>query len=141
MMTDKNNDSRTAFLPRQAWLVAVNLGLLLIVAGTALPLLRVTGPAFRYIYSAGAVAVLIGRLFAPSTSDMPLRARRLCRLEIWAGIIFCTGAFFMFYAPYRMDWLAFTLAGAVVQIYTSMAIPRALAKESDDEKTQKRGKK
>ena len=67
MMTDKNNGARTAFLPRQAWLVAVNLGLLLIVAGTALPLFRVTGPAFRYIYSAGAAAVLIGRLYAPAT--------------------------------------------------------------------------
>lgn len=140
-MTDKDNGSRTAFLPRQAWLVAVNFGLLLIVAGTALPLLHVTGPAFRYIYSAGALAVLVGRLFAPSTAGMPLRARRLCRLEIWAGIIFCVGAFFMFYTPYRMDWIAFTLAGAVVQIYASMTIPRALSKATEEETPSKKRKK
>ena len=126
--------SRSSFLPRQAWLVAVNIGLLLIVIGTAIPLLRLsgfdsTGIISRIVYSVGAAAVLIGRLFAPSTAGLPLRVRRLCRLEIWTGIIFCVGACFMFYTPERMDWLAFTLAGAVIQIYTSLMIPRAMEKE------------
>jgi len=141
------DSSRRTFLPRQAWLVTVNLGLVLIVAGTAIPLLRITGfdstgLIARILYSAGAAAVLIGRLFAPSTAGLPLRVRRLCRIEIWTGIIFCAGAFFWWYTPERMDWLAFTLAGAVIQIYTSLTIPRAMdkaqGKEASAAKTSKK---
>lgn len=118
---------QVSFMPRQAWLIAVNIGLLLIVVGTALPLFHFGGTPSKIIYSIGAAAVLAGRLFAPAVKGLPLRARRLSRLEVWVGIIFCVGAFFMWYIPERMDWLAFTMAGAAVQVYVSMALPRAAA--------------
>ncbi|MDE6100557.1 MAG: hypothetical protein K2G01_05880 [Paramuribaculum sp.] len=131
----KDTSRKAPFMPRQAWLVAVNIGLLLIVAGTALPLFHILGDPVRIIYSAGALTVLVGRLFAPSVKGVSLRIRRLCRLEVWVGIIFCAGAFFMWYMPQRMDWMAFTLAGAVVQVYVSMAVPKALASEKEAGKT------
>lgn len=118
-------------MPHQAWLIAVNIGLLFIVIGTALPLFHVSGIVPGILYAAGAATVLIGRLFAPKMKDASLRVRRLARLEIWVGIIFCAGAFFIFYSPDRMDWLAFTLAAAAVQIYVSLAMPRAQAKEKE----------
>lgn len=127
-----STNPKQPFFPTSPWLIIVNIGLLLIVVGTALPLLHIAGVWVKIIYSAGAAAVLLGRLFSPSTKHLPLRARRLCRMESWVGIIFCVGAFFMWYTPQRMDWLAFTLAGAVIQIYTSMAIPKAMADKSSD---------
>ena len=53
-----------------------------------------------------------------------MRLRRLHRLEVWTGIIFCVGAAFLFFRLETLrDWLAFTIAGAALQIYTSVAIP------------------
>lgn len=128
-------------MPRAAWLIAVNIGLLLIVVGTALPLLHVTGLVTKIIFSMGAAVVLLGRLFAPAVKGLSLRARRLSRLEIWVGIIFCAGAFFMWFTPERMDWLAFTMAGAAVQVYVSMALPKAIAAANGDKTAQKDVKK
>lgn len=128
-------------MPRQAWLIAVNIGLLLIVAATALPLFHIMGLVPRSLFTAGAALVLIGRLFAPAVKEQSLRVRRLCRLEVWVGIIFCAGAFFMWYTPERMDWLAFTLAGAAVQIYVSMALPRAIRQAAEASEGTKRAKK
>lgn len=114
----------------------VVLGMLMIVAAILIPLLTmsVQNPAFRYIYAAGALFVLIGRVFSPYRGAN-LRVKRLVRLEAWAAIFFCVGAFFLFYPPHNpvRDTLAFTLAGGVVQIYTSIMIPRARRRKSEFE--------
>lgn len=101
-------------------------GLMLVVVATALPLLRITGEWVRWIYSAGALAVLAGRFFNRPPKKAPLRVRRLFRMEVWAGLMFCVGAFFMFYTGSgRMDYMAFTLAGGMIEVYASLMIPRA----------------
>lgn len=123
---DNNKDFT---IPSSPWLWVMNLGLLLIVAGTALPLFRIDGALFRYIYSAGAVLALIGRLLAPSYKGSVIRVRRLARIEFWSCIVFCVGAFFMWYYPQRTDWLAFTLAGGALQIYSSLMTSFTLSKE------------
>lgn len=109
----------------------VTLGMLLIVAGIVIPLLTmsVQNPAFRYIYAAGALLTLIGRAFSPYRGKN-LRVKRLVRIEAWASIFFCVGAFFLFYPPHNpvRDTLAFTLAGGLIQIYTSIMIPRVQKK-------------
>ncbi len=58
-----------------------------------------------------------------------LRVRRLARIELWSCVIFCAGAFFMWYTPERLDWLAFTLAGGVLQVYSSLMSAHTLNKE------------
>lgn len=109
------------------WVAAA--GLLLVMVATALPLTGNRGDAFRFIYCAGALMVLVGRLFNPCPSDS-LRVRRLYRIEVWAGIIFCVGAFFLFYSSAgAMDWMAFTLAGGVIEAYASLMIPREVERE------------
>lgn len=123
------NDNKDFTIPSSPWLWVMNLGLLLIVAGTALPLFRLEGTMFRYIYSAGAALALVGRLLAPSYKGSGIRVRRLARIEIWSCIIFCVGAFFMWYTPERLDWLAFTLAGGVLQVYSSLMTSFTLTKE------------
>ena len=110
------------------WLVTA--GMMLIFAGMLLPLLGVDIKTMRWIFAAGALINVAGRLFSPYKGDS-LRVRRLHRIESWSGIFFCVGAFFLFYpGAGPSDWLAFTLAGGAIVIYTSIMIPRVAASEA-----------
>ena len=114
--------SNTIFL----WFVTI--GMLIIAAGTVMPLLMQEGDLFKYVYGGGAVILLIGRIFT-TYKGTNLRLKRLYRIEAWASIFFCVATFFMFYeSAGNRDWLAFTLAGGAIQIYTSIMIPRTIAK-------------
>lgn len=115
-------------------LLMITISMLLIVAGTVLPLFNTSGILFKYIYATGALLLLIGRLLTPYKGD-DLRVKRLYRIETWSAIFFCVAVFFMFYeGAGRTDWLAFTLAGGIIQIYTSIMIPRAIAKAAQKQK-------
>ena len=115
--------------------VIAPIGLLLVLAApAAVFFLRDAAwaqQAYPYVYSAGALIVFLSRIVSPKTSDF--RLKRLYRVEMWIGIIFCVGAFFLFYPGASLrDWLAFTLAGAALQVYTSLAIPARQAKISKE---------
>lgn len=124
----------------RAMYMLITAGLLLIVAGTLMPL--VTGMScgvwFKYVYAAGAVVLTAGRMFTPYRGDI-LRVKRLHRLESWSSIFFCVAAFFLFYDRTSMrDWLAFTIAGGCVQAYASFMIPRVMAKAAKESKLTKK---
>ena len=125
------NNNKDFTIPSSPWLWVMNIGLLLILTGTAIPLLQASfdNNLFRYLFSAGAALAFIGRLIAPSYKGSVLRVRRLARIELWSCVAFCVGAFFMWYTPERLDWLAFTLAGGVLQIYSSLMSAYSLRKE------------
>lgn len=107
--------------------VGAPMALLVIFLATLVPFLlmdnEVAREVFPYVYSVGALALLIVRLFTPfKGTDLKLKGWH--RIESWTAIIFCVAAFFLFYNPHQLrDWLAFTLAGAVLQAITSIAIP------------------
>lgn len=127
-MMKKNDIQAPARMSAAMWIAIC--GLLLVGVGTLLPILRVDGQLYKYIYCAGALLTLVGRVMIRRKKDVSLRLKRLYRLEVWVGIMFCVGGFFMFYPnPAARDWLAFTLAGGVVQVYASLMIPRQEAKE------------
>lgn len=116
--------SNTVFL----WFITI--GMLLIAAGTVMPLLMqdASSDLFKYVYGGGAAMLIIGRLFT-SYKGENVRLKRLYRIETWSAIFFCVAVFFMFYeGAGARDWLAFTLAGGAIQIYTSIMIPRTIAK-------------
>lgn len=114
------------------WLITVSM--LIIVVATLLPILLPGNMFFRYLYAAGAAMLLIGRIFTPYRGDI-FRVKRLHRIEFWSAIFFCVATFFLFYEGARpTDWLAFTLAGGALQIYTSIMIPRAIAKSKREDK-------
>ena len=107
--------------------IIVPLGLLLILLATIAPFFlrqfEWAQASFRYVYSAGALVLLVARLMNRRRAT-DLRLRRLYRLEVWVAVIFCVAAFFLFYPGAELrDWIAFTLAGAALQAYTSIAIP------------------
>ena len=112
----------------RVWILVMTVGMLLIVAGTVLPIWRLDNNIYKYVYTVGAVMLLVSRLFNPYKGT-DIRLKRLVRIESWSAIFFCVAAFFMFYDPTTArDWLAFTLAGGVIQVYTSIMIPRVEAK-------------
>lgn len=112
-------------------------GLLLILAATAVPFFLMhcawAQTAYPFVYATGALLLLAARLFAryDCTDE---RLRRLHRMEKWSPILFIAAICLLFYSlyydnmPTLRDWLAFTLAGAFLQVYTSIAIPRREAK-------------
>lgn len=105
------------------WVATV--GLIAILVATALPLLRFEGSWVKYLYAAGALSAFAGRLFTPVPDGISFRLRRMLRLETWSALIFIAGAVFLFLSSDgTRDWIAFTLAGGLIQAYTSIMIPR-----------------
>lgn len=108
------------------------IGLLLLAVGVLMPILsgNIQGMAFRYVFAAGALLAFAARILAPAPpKSLPLRIKRLLRIESWSTVLFCVAAFFTFYDTTQIrDWLAFTLAGAALQVYSSIALSLALRK-------------
>ena len=106
---------------RQITTIAANIGLLVIAAAIATPI--IVGGYFEdqlhtWLAVAGAAIYLIATLLRPGLpGDAPLSMRRWNRIEAWTAIIFAAGAAMLF-TPYTdvRDWIAFTLAGAVLKI-------------------------
>lgn len=113
-----------------------NGGMLLLLVAAVLPIVRLGGAdVWRWLFAAGAAVVLICRIVQPK--DAPtIRARRLKKMEFWSGVVWAVGAFFVFYPKAGpTDWLAFFLAGGVLEAYASLAMPAALrAKDKSPKK-------
>jgi len=125
-------------IPSSPWLWLMNLGLILIVAGTAMPLIQLDSNLFRYIYTVGAAIAMAGRIAAPKYRGTIVRIIRLSRIEFWSCVAFCAGAFFMWYNQTgARDWLAFTLAGGVLQVYASLMTSLTMKKELKSRHTTK----
>lgn len=110
---------------------AANIGLIIILVAVALPLFHAWLAAVKWICGAGALLHLAGRIgMLPASRYLPLRLKRLRRIDLWAGLFFVVAAVFMFLPRVgATDWIAFTLAGGALIVYTSIMFPRAEAKE------------
>lgn len=107
-------------------------GLLLVATGMFIPIVTsdIASMTFRWIYAAGALLTLLARaLQSAPDKELPLRVRRLFRIESWSAVMYCVAAGFTFYDQTQIrDWVAFTLAGAALQVYSGIAISIALRK-------------
>lgn len=118
------------------------VGLLAIAVGTLLPILNVTsGPGtvswWKYVYAGGAVCFLVAKLLTPYTGIHP-RIKRLFRIESWSAVFFCVAAFFFFWeGNITRDSWAFTLAGGVLIVFTTIAIPRTVNRQLRKQGTRK----
>jgi len=123
--------------PKTAMVVLSTVGLLIIAVGALLPIFAVKlGPQavewWKYVYAAGALCFLTGKIFTPYTGSHP-RVKRLYRIESWSAVFFCVAAFFLFWSDSgTRDVWAFTLAGGVLLIFTTIAIPRTIKKALKD---------
>ena len=101
------------------------LGFLMIAAAMVVPLVQgpsYTGEWYKYLYAAGAVIMFVCSLLSPYRGK-DIKLRRLYRIQSWSAIMFCAASFFLFWSGSTMrDWIAFTLAGAVIRAYSNFAI-------------------
>lgn len=126
--------------------VGAALGLLLVLAAMMAPFLGgLLGHSImwaKWVYAAGALVYTGARVVDVNAAGDSLRLRRLRRLEFWAGVCFIVGAAFWFYklqyysgfyaGPLAVmrQTVAFTMAGAVIQIIASWMISYRMKKES-----------
>ena len=126
--------------------IVSTIGLLMICSGLVAPFFRLgedgglLAEIFKWIYAAGALVYTGARMVPVNAAKDSARLKRLRRMEVWAGLAFCAGAFFWFYNSARMpgigftlgimnDTIMFTLAGAVIQIVASWMIAVRSKKE------------
>lgn len=101
-----------------------SLGLLVYMLGMTLNV-GFDYEVWRWVVASGAAILIVARFFTRADSD-DLRMRRLVRIQLW-GAIFMVAAAALLFLPWQgitlRDFIAFTLAGAAIQIFTSFAIP------------------
>lgn len=141
-------ENKIDWVKRRRYMEGIStLGLLLVCAAMVGPFASgLTGSVpdfYKWIYLAGAVIYTVARVAGSMDRSESLRLRRLRRLEFWAGICFCAGAFFWFYNADRLaevigagplailrDTVLFTLAGAAIQVIASWAVAAREKKEA-----------
>ena len=96
----------------------------------------------KWVYAAGALLYTCARVVNVNAPSDSLRLRRLRRLEFWAGMCFIVGGAFWFYKEQYYSGIfagplavmrqtvAFTMAGAVIQIVASWMIASRRRKEA-----------
>ena len=106
------------------WAWIANIALIMIAVSLIPPLDRQHMTVMRWVYASGAILSLIARMMQKPAADT-LRARRLQRINVWSSLFFCVGAVMLFWpGAGSQDWLAFTLAGAAIIVYTSIITPK-----------------
>ena len=114
MATQDNNRSNLSN-------ILVLIGLLIMAVMALLPLLNINHEWMRWAFAVGAVLVLVARILGVYRGPS-LRVKRLHRILISSGILYCASALMMFISQGTNDWIGFLLAGVVVQLYATMMI-------------------
>ena len=125
---------------------AASVGLLLVLAAMVAPFVQgLFGSSLqwaRWVYAAGALMYTVARVINVNAPSDSLRLRRLRRLEFWAGMCFIIGGAFWFYKlqyysglhagpiAIMQQTVAFTMAGAIIQIVASWMIASRMKKEA-----------
>lgn len=123
------------------------MGLLLVLAAMLAPFIgwRIGVDLMwaRWVYAAGALTYTVARVVDVNAKGDSLRLRRLRRIEFWAGMCFIVAGAFWFYKlqyysffsagplAVMQQTVAFTMAGAVLQIVAGWMISARMKKESN----------
>lgn len=125
--------------------IAATFGLTLVAVGLLVPFATIENMrlafAMRITYAVGALIYTVARMVNVNEPGDSARLRRLRRMEMWAGFCFIAGGAFWFYNAHRFsfipfslpvmrDTVAFTMAGAVIQVTASWMITSRMKKES-----------
>lgn len=119
------------------------IGLLLLAVGLIAPFTDIFNTVlmsiFKWVFTAGAAIYLTARIIGCFDKTLSRRVRNMSRMQVWAGVCFGVAAAMWFYNTGRypvmslrvmQDTVAFTLAGAVIQIIFTWAMSRQMKKES-----------
>jgi hypothetical protein len=106
--------------------ILVITGLILMIVTAISPLLvnhDINMELMRWVFAAGAFIVLVGRMVGYYRGPS-LRLKRLHTILIFSGLLYCASASMMFIFQGTNNWIAFLMAGLVVQLYASWMIDR-----------------
>ncbi len=110
--------------------ILVIVGMIMMIVMAVTPLLvnhQLNMEWMRWIFIAGALIVLVGRLIdiyrGPS-----LRLKRLHVILLFSALLYCASGSMMFIFQGTNNWIAFLLAGVMVQLYASWMIDREQSK-------------
>ncbi len=110
--------------------ILVIVGMIMMIVMAVTPLLvnhQLNMEWMRWIFIAGALIVLVGRLIdiyrGPS-----LRLKRLHVILVFSALLYCASGSMMFVFQGTNNWIAFLLAGVMVQLYASWMIDREQSK-------------
>lgn len=108
------------------------LGMLVLMASALMPIMGAKWEWLRYSYAAGAALTLVAQVMMPNTGDT-LRERRLARINVWSAVLYCVSAACLFIHDSAMQksWVAFLLAGAVIQIYATLMLSKLQSKDNN----------
>lgn len=125
---------------------AASAGLLLVLLAMVAPFaqgfLHTSLMWARWVYALGALIYISSRAVNVNARTDSMRLRRMRRMEFWAGVCFVAGAAFWFYKMQYFTGLtvgiltvmrqtvAFTMAGAVIQIVASCLVSARMKKEN-----------
>ena len=101
--------------------IMIIIGLLVMIVMALMPLFNLFQPWMQWGFAIGALIVLAGR-FIGLYNGPSLRIKRLHRLLIVSALLYCGSAATMFLSRGTNDWIAFLLAGLIMQIYASWMI-------------------
>ena len=96
-----------------------------LLVGAILPFFSHDWQGWKYVLAAGALGTLVAQILIPAPSD-ELRIKRFAHMNVWSAILYCVSAACLFIHDESMQksWVAFLLAGAVLQIYATLMISR-----------------
>jgi UDP-N-acetylmuramyl pentapeptide phosphotransferase/UDP-N-acetylglucosamine-1-phosphate transferase len=110
--------------------ILVIVGMIMMIVMAVTPLLvnhQLNMEWMRWIFIAGALIVLVGRLIdiyrGPSQ-----RLKRLHVILVFSALLYCASGSMMFIFQGTNNWIAFLLAGVMVQLYASWMIDREQSK-------------
>lgn len=109
--------------------ICLAVGMVMLLVAAAFPLFGIWKEEMllmRYVYAAGAALTLVVRA-TQVYEGSNFRVKRLYALQRMSALLYCVSAFLLFQFGDKWggsDWIAFLLAGAIVQIYTSFMIER-----------------
>ena len=101
--------------------IMIMIGLLVMIVMALMPLFNILHPWMQWGFAIGALIVLAGRIMGLYNGPS-LRIKRLHRLLIVSALLYCGSAATMFLSRGTNDWIAFLLAGLIMQIYASWMI-------------------
>ncbi len=101
----------------------LSVAMLAMLIAAILPIFGIKWEWLRYAFAAAAVLTLVAQLLTPNPGKS-LRARRLARMNVWSSVLYCVSAACLFIHDPSMQqsWVAFLLAGAVLQIYATLML-------------------
>ncbi|MBR5029508.1 MAG: hypothetical protein IKT03_06860 [Muribaculaceae bacterium] len=117
-------------------LLCIAMTILLIAA--IIPFFSHDWQGWKYLFAAGALGTLVAQILIPAPSQ-ELRVKRLSHINVASAVAYCVAAYCPFSHDFHMQrsWVAFLLAGAVLQLYATFMQSRLMSKKKDDSQSEK----